>query len=185
MLRFCSASTSVASIRFAATQGSCDELLTSELLSGTWFANADSTLQAELIASLSLAANRLPTDVLRALLMNLFDILKDIWRRDTSSSTSVLLFDSWTGMLRDVLTSSRRIPEASLDMVNQVIREKVVAELPYGLHDALYVEQFATRVLSKLDYGERNIADTFLCRLCQTRRGVGGETACSLSSWRS
>ncbi|KAE9078640.1 hypothetical protein PF010_g23061 [Phytophthora fragariae] len=150
MLRFCSDGTSVACIRFAATQGSCDELLTTELLSSRWFANADTAVQAELIASLSLAATCLPTDVLRTLLINLFDILKDVWRRDTSSSNSTVLFDSWTDMLREVLTSTRRIPDTSLDMVNQVIREKMVVELPFGLQASLFVEQFATHVLSKL-----------------------------------
>ncbi|KAE8876272.1 hypothetical protein PF005_g13831 [Phytophthora fragariae] len=162
MLRFCSDGTSVACIRFAATQGSCDELLTTELLSSRWFANADTAVQAELIASLSLAATRLPTDVLRTLLINLFDILKDVWRRDTSSSNSTVLFDSWTDMLREVLTSTRRIPDTSLDMVNQVIREKMVVELPFGLQASLFVEQFATHVLSKVNYSECGIADTFL-----------------------
>ncbi|KAF1779912.1 Armadillo-type fold [Phytophthora cactorum] len=107
MLRFCSVDTSIACVKFAATQGSCDELLAGELLSSRWFGNADAALQAELITWISHAATRVPTDVLRTLLTTIFDILKDIWRRDTSSSSSVLLFDSWTAMLHDILDAEQ------------------------------------------------------------------------------
>ncbi|KAF1792416.1 protein of unknown function DUF3730 [Phytophthora cactorum] len=164
MLRFCSVDTSIACVKFAATQGSCDELLAGELLSSRWFGNADAALQAELITWISHAATRVPTDVLRTLLTTIFDILKDIWRRDTSSSSSVLLFDSWTAMLHDILDaeSTRRIPESSMAMVNEVILEKMTVEIPFGPHASRFVEQFATRVLSKVDYGERGSADTFL-----------------------
>ncbi|ETP45540.1 hypothetical protein F442_08070 [Phytophthora nicotianae P10297] len=164
MLRFCSIGTSVACVKFAATQGSCDELLAGELLSSRWFGNADAVLQAELITWIAHAATRVPTDVLRAQLTSIFDILKDIWRRDTSSSASILLFDSWTVMLHDILeaNSTRRIPESSVTMVNEVILEKMIVEIPFGPHASSFVEQFATRVLSKVDYGERGCADTFL-----------------------
>ncbi|ETN09736.1 hypothetical protein PPTG_22823 [Phytophthora nicotianae INRA-310] len=164
MLRFCSIGTSVACVKFAATQGSCDELLAGELLSSRWFGNADAVLQAELISWIAHAATRVPTDVLRAQLTSIFDILKDIWRRDTSSSASILLFDSWTVMLHDILeaNSTRRIPESSVTMVNEVILEKMIVEIPFGPHASSFVEQFATRVLSKVDYGERGCADTFL-----------------------
>ncbi|KAF1779908.1 hypothetical protein GQ600_15355 [Phytophthora cactorum] len=132
-------------------------LLAGELLSSRWFGNADAALQAELITWISHAATRVPTDVLRTLLTTIFDILKDIWRRDTSSSSSVLLFDSWTAMLHDILDaeSTRRIPESSMAMVNEVILEKMTVEIPFGPHASRFVEQFATRVLSKVDYGER------------------------------
>ncbi|GMF35393.1 unnamed protein product [Phytophthora fragariaefolia] len=164
MLRFCSTETSTACIRFAATQGSCDEFTTGELLSNTWFANANTTVQAELIESLSLAATRLPTHVLQTVVTTVFDILKDIWRNDALDSRKTMLFDSWTNMLCELLTSDRRIPESSLDILNQIIVEKMAMELPFGLHDLVFVEQFATRVLSKINYGERNAADVFLMR---------------------
>ncbi|KAG3108250.1 hypothetical protein PI125_g11992 [Phytophthora idaei] len=164
MLRFCSVGTSIACVKFAATQGICDELLAGELLSSRWFGNADAALQAELITWILHAATRVPTDVLRTLLTTIFDILKDIWRRDTSSSSSALLFDSWTAMLHDILDaeSTRCIPESSMAMVNEVILEKMTVEIPFGPHASRFVEQFATRVLSKVDYGERGSADTFL-----------------------
>ncbi|KAG6959735.1 hypothetical protein JG688_00009953 [Phytophthora aleatoria] len=38
----------------------------------------------------------------------------------------------------------------------------MTVEIPFGLHASRFVEQFATRVLSKVDYGERGSADTFL-----------------------
>ncbi|CAI5729619.1 unnamed protein product [Peronospora farinosa] len=164
MLRMCSVDVSVACVRFAATQGSCDELIAGELLSSGWFKNADALLQTELMAWLSVAATRVPTDVLETLLITTFDVLKDVWHRDTSSSRSVLLFDSWTAMLRDILDAktTRRIPENSLEMVIKTILEKVVLELPFDVHASFLVEQFALRVLSKLDYGARCPVDIFL-----------------------
>jgi hypothetical protein len=164
MLRFCSVATSVACVRFMATQGSCDELLASELLSSTWFGSAHTDVQVELIAALSTAACRVPTGVLENLLKTTFDVLKDGWRRDTSSSSSVLLFDCWTWMLRDILDAKlpRRIPESSLEMVNQLVLEKIIVELPFGLDASLLVQRLATRVLSKVSYGERGPADAFL-----------------------
>ncbi|KAF1779913.1 hypothetical protein GQ600_4633 [Phytophthora cactorum] len=38
----------------------------------------------------------------------------------------------------------------------------MTVEIPFGPHASRFVEQFATRVLSKVDYGERGSADTFL-----------------------
>ncbi|KAG7377787.1 hypothetical protein PHYPSEUDO_011022 [Phytophthora pseudosyringae] len=176
MLRFCSVDVSVACVRFAATQGSCDEFLAGELLSSRWFVNADAVLQAELITWISEAATRVPTDVLQTLLTTTFDILKEIWHRDTSTSSSVLLFDSWTAMLHDILEakSTRRIPESSLEVVNDIILEKILVELPFGLNASYCVEQFATRVLSKVDYGERGVAATFLMQTVST---------CSMWNW--
>uniref|UniRef100_M4C295 DUF3730 domain-containing protein n=1 Tax=Hyaloperonospora arabidopsidis (strain Emoy2) TaxID=559515 RepID=M4C295_HYAAE len=163
MLRLCSVDTSVACVRFAATQSSCDELLAGELLSGDWFGNANAALQAEVMAWLSTAVARVPTDVLKTLLVTTFDILKEIWRRDTSSSRSTLLFDSWTFMLRNALDSSaHRISDDSLAVVNNFVFEKVVVELPFDVHASRQVEHFATRVLSKLDYGERSVVDAIL-----------------------
>ncbi|KAI9996617.1 hypothetical protein PInf_014356 [Phytophthora infestans] len=156
MFRFCSVDTSVACVRFAATQASCDELVAGDLLSSRWFGHADAALQAELMTWIAHAATRVSTDVLRGLLTTIFDILKDIWRRDTSSSTSILLFDSWTAMLRNILeaNSTRRVPESSVAMVNHVILQKIVVEIPFGPHASSLVRQFASRVLSKVDYGE-------------------------------
>ncbi|KAF4028240.1 hypothetical protein GN244_ATG20090 [Phytophthora infestans] len=164
MFRFCSVDTSVACVRFAATQASCDELVAGDLLSSRWFGHADAALQAELTTWIAHAATRVSTDVLRGLLTTIFDILKDIWRRDTSSSTSILLFDSWTAMLRNILeaNSTRRVPESSVAMVNHVILQKIVVEIPFGPHASSLVRQFASRVLSKVDYGERGCADSFL-----------------------
>ncbi|KAF4045234.1 hypothetical protein GN244_ATG02618 [Phytophthora infestans] len=164
MFRFCSVDTSVACVRFAATQASCDELVAGDLLSSRWFGHADAALQAELMTWIAHAATRVSTDVLRGLLTTIFDILKDIWRRDTSSSTSILLFDSWTAMLRNILeaNSTRRVPESSVAMVNHVILQKIVVEIPFGPHASSLVRQFASRVLSKVDYGERGCADSFL-----------------------
>ncbi|CAI5735035.1 unnamed protein product [Peronospora destructor] len=123
MLRMCSVDVSVACVRFAATQGSCDNLIAGELLSSEWFRNADALIQIELMAWLSVATTRIPTDVLETLLTTTFDVLKDMWRRDTSSSRSVLLFDSWIAMLRDILDAktTRRIPENSLEMLNSSV----------------------------------------------------------------
>ncbi|CAH0473579.1 unnamed protein product [Peronospora belbahrii] len=164
MLRLCSVDASVACIRFAATQGSCDELLAGKVLSSEWFGNANAVLQSELMAWLALAAARFPTDVLETLLITIFDVLKNIWRRDASSSRSTLLFDSWTVMLRDILhaKTTRRIPESSLEMVNKVILEKMVMELPFDVHVSIFVKQFAVRVLSKLDYSEHSPVETYL-----------------------
>ncbi|CAI5742443.1 unnamed protein product [Hyaloperonospora brassicae] len=163
MLRLCCADTSVACVRFAATQGSCDKLVAGELLSGDWFGNADMAVQAELMAWLSAAAARIPTDVLKALLITTFDALKEIWRRDVSSSRSALLFDSWTFMLRDVLQpTADRTPGDFLEVVNKFVLEKVVAEFPFDVHASCQVEHFAARVLSNLDYGERSVIDTML-----------------------
>ncbi|OWZ06138.1 hypothetical protein PHMEG_00021652 [Phytophthora megakarya] len=164
MLRFCSVDASVACVKFAATQGSCDELLAGELLSSWWFGNADVVLQAELIMWIIQGATRISTDILRTLLITVYDILKDIWRRDTSSSGSVLLFDSWTAMLSNILVleQTQRIPESSSDMLKEIILEKITVELPFELHASWFVQQFAVRVLSKVDYGERGPSDTFL-----------------------
>ncbi|KAL3669963.1 hypothetical protein V7S43_005336 [Phytophthora oleae] len=164
MLRFCSVDVTVACVQFAGTQGSCDELLAHELLSSRWFGNAELVLQAELILWISQAATRVPTDVLQTLLRSIFTILKDIWRNDTSSAGSILLFDSWTAMLQDILEakSTRRIPDASLEMANTLILDEIVLKLPFGLKASVFVEQFASRVLAHVNFGERNPSDTFL-----------------------
>ncbi|KAL4085634.1 hypothetical protein PRIC1_014970 [Phytophthora ramorum] len=179
MMRFCSVETSVACVRFAATQGSCDELLAGELLSSTWFGNVDTAVQTQLIGGLSRLATRVPTDVLRALLVTIFDVLKDIWRCEVPSSSSAPLFDSWTSMLSTVLdaTPSRRISETSLDMVNQLVLEKIVVELPFGLEASHFVEQFAIRVLSKVNYGEPGPVGAFLM--------PSGSNSSTWSWWRS
>ncbi|KAH7462520.1 Protein RST1 [Phytophthora ramorum] len=179
MMRFCSVETSVACVRFAATQGSCDELLAGELLSSTWFGNVDTAVQTQLIGGLSRLATRVPTDVLRALLVTIFDVLKDIWRCEVPSSSSAPLFDSWTSMLSSILdaTPSRRISETSLDMVNQLVLEKIVVELPFGLEASHFVEQFAIRVLSKVNYGEPGPVGAFLM--------PSGSNSSTWSWWRS
>ncbi|KAK1929702.1 Protein RST1 [Phytophthora citrophthora] len=164
MLRFCSVDVTVACVQFAGTQGSCDELLARELLSSKWFSNAGPVLQAKLVVWISQAATRVPTDVLRILLSTTFTILKDIWRHDTSSAGSILLFDNWTAMLHDIMEtkSTRRIPDGSLEMVNRLILEEIVLKLPFGPEATVFVEQFASRVLAYVNFGERNPSDVFL-----------------------
>ncbi|KAL4163512.1 hypothetical protein KRP22_004941 [Phytophthora ramorum] len=161
------------------TNGSCDELLAGELLSSTWFGNVDTAVQTQLIGGLSRLATRVPTDVLRALLVTIFDVLKDIWRCEVPSSSSAPLFDSWTSMLSSILdaTPSRRISETSLDMVNQLVLEKIVVELPFGLEASHFVEQFAIRVLSKVNYGEPGPVGAFLM--------PSGSNSSTWSWWRS
>ncbi|KAG1702608.1 hypothetical protein DVH05_009557 [Phytophthora capsici] len=164
MLRFCSVDVTVGCVQFAGTQGSCDELLARELFSSSWIGNADPVLQAELILWVSQAAARVPTDVLLNLLRTTFTILKDIWCHDTSSAGSILLFDSWTAMLHDILDtkSTRRISDASLEMVNTLILEEIVLKLPFGVEDSVFMEQFSSRVLALVNFGDRNPSDIFL-----------------------
>ncbi|KAI9906735.1 hypothetical protein PsorP6_016205 [Peronosclerospora sorghi] len=166
MLRFCSVDVSVACVRFSATQGSCDDFLVRELFDVEWFGNVDGALQTEMMTWLSVAATRLQTDVLDSLLVKIFYFLKDIWRRDTSSTCSSILFDAWSAMLRELLhpTPPRRIPASSSTVVNTFILEKVLMELPFDVHASSFVEQFALRVLSSVDYGEHNLVETVLTR---------------------
>ncbi|KAL7693696.1 hypothetical protein Plhal304r1_c003g0010971 [Plasmopara halstedii] len=162
MLRFSSVDVSVACVEFAATQASCDKLVANELLSLRWFGNADATLQAALIMWVPHAATRVETDMLRRLLTKIFHYVRDLWCHDISSKRCVLLFDSWTAMLHNILKPNSCIPEMSMDMAKQFILDDIVNELPLEPHGSHLIEQFTSRVLSELDYGERGFADIFL-----------------------
>ncbi|RLN79269.1 hypothetical protein BBJ28_00025624, partial [Nothophytophthora sp. Chile5] len=164
MLRFCSLPVQIACIRFAVTQGSCDALVATEWLSCRKFGNANAAVQAELLSGLPLAAPRLPTDTLRALLLTVFSELVDRWRRDASSRSSGLLFDSWTRLLAVLLAlkPNGNESESSLAMVNQLVVGQFALELPFGPDATPLVQQYAAHVLTKADYGDRGAAETLL-----------------------
>ncbi|TDH70746.1 uncharacterized protein CCR75_005150 [Bremia lactucae] len=164
MLRFCSVDVSIACIKFAATQENCDDFVASKILSSKWFGNADAFLQSELILWISRAAFRVSAEILRCLILKTFGILNIIWRQDTCSRSSILLFNSWTTMFHDILNNEpiHEMPRISIKTVQEIILNRILKELPFGLHASNFVDQFATRVLSEVDFGKRGFAAVIL-----------------------
>lgn len=65
-------------------------------------------------------------------------------------------------MLHDLLKLHPQLSEQSRTLTTEFVFNQVLNELSFGPHDSVFVEQFATRVLSAISYSERGFPDTFL-----------------------
>ncbi|KAF1325902.1 Armadillo-type fold, partial [Globisporangium splendens] len=155
--RFCNDEVTIASIRFAMTQGVCDVYAIQTLYARDMVINLDRRIQRELISGIVLLGKRISRDNLESLLSISMDLVIKAWQVDARDDQSILLVEAWIDTLGKLSNSGKngRVSSESREMVRRLVTQQFLPSLPLTQHDGPVSSKllcsFTQQVLVHLD----------------------------------